>query len=188
MSEKLKTRVESVTPKKAEKYLATGEGKNFRRISERRVKLYAQDMTDGKWALTGESIVFNTAGELIDGQHRLWAVIESGATVQMLVVEGVKSALHIDSGRPRTMAGWLEHVGYTNANLLAAALARAMIYNDLGYLPPDRTTKLGGIRTRERMLKFLADNPDLEKCCKIRLQVGRMCVLRAEPIGNRFLG
>jgi len=77
-----------VTPQMAHKWLLQG-GKN-RKISNRHVKEIATSMQAGKWVLNGETICFDTKGKLINGQHRLSAVIMSGVTVPILVVRGVE--------------------------------------------------------------------------------------------------
>jgi predicted nucleic acid-binding Zn ribbon protein len=67
-----------VTPEMAERWL--GHNKVNRNLRNRRVDQFARDMRSGRWQLTGEAIKFGKSGNLIDGQHRLWAVIESGCT------------------------------------------------------------------------------------------------------------
>lgn len=76
-----------VTPALAEQWLARNT-KN-RNLKPTRVKLYADDMARGNWRLTHEGIAFDCHGALVDGQHRLRAVIKSGQTVLMLVVANV---------------------------------------------------------------------------------------------------
>lgn len=60
-----------------------------RHVNQRHVDLLANDMTNGRWVENGVSIVLDEDGYLIDGQHRLWAVAQSGVTVRSLVVVGV---------------------------------------------------------------------------------------------------
>lgn len=76
-----------VTPELARVWLrANTRNRNTR---ERAVTEYARDMVAGHWNLNGEAIKFAYDGSLLDGQHRLRAVIEADATVQMLVVVGL---------------------------------------------------------------------------------------------------
>lgn len=49
------------------------------------VNRYASDMKAGRWMVTGDAIGFDTNGSIVNGQHRLWAVIEADITVRMLV-------------------------------------------------------------------------------------------------------
>ncbi|KAF7277615.1 hypothetical protein GWI33_002970, partial [Rhynchophorus ferrugineus] len=79
--------VETITPDLARQYLAFNT--HNRNVRSYRVKGYAADMRDGRWTLNGEAIKFSADGTLLDGQHRLQAVIEADVAVQMLVVRGV---------------------------------------------------------------------------------------------------
>ena len=47
------------------------------------------DMEAGNWQWNGESIKFAEDGTLLDGQHRLAAIAESGVTLPVLVVRGL---------------------------------------------------------------------------------------------------
>ena len=85
--EKLQARVMLITPAIARFYL-TRNLKN-RPLRERHVKKLAHLMAAGKWVLNGEPIQFDTQGRLLNGQHRLNAIILSNKSVYMLVVEGV---------------------------------------------------------------------------------------------------
>lgn len=79
--------VMTVTPELAKTWLGKN-GKN-RRISQVHVKRLADAMQHGRWVLNGQTISFDLEGRLLDGQHRLSAVVESGQTVQMAVAVGV---------------------------------------------------------------------------------------------------
>lgn len=94
----------------------------------RKIVTYARDMKAGRWGLTGEAIKFDTNGDLIDGQNRLYAIIESECTVPIFVVRGVAPETQklMDAGTPRSAADNLHIQGYPNASIIAAA-ARLII-------------------------------------------------------------
>lgn len=75
-----------ITPEIAAKWLQ--ENTNNRPISERAVQRYASDMKAGRWGVSESVIAFDTKGRLINGQHRLWAVMESGETITAHVATG----------------------------------------------------------------------------------------------------
>lgn len=75
------------TPKKAEAALKTN--KNNRRIRKARVKHYAAMMKAGQWKLIHQGVAFDTQGKLIDGQHRLLAVRESGMSIPMVTATNI---------------------------------------------------------------------------------------------------
>jgi hypothetical protein len=105
------TEVVMVTPQIAEKWLESN--KDNRPISQARVTEYAKVMGAGLRRLNNQGVGFDRDGRLVDGQHRLWAVIESGATVPMLVVRGMEPDAHrtIDRGRGRSVAEVLRRDG-----------------------------------------------------------------------------
>jgi len=121
-----------MTPKAAAEALATVEyiGPNERRstvrsLSPNRVAKYCKDMRAGHWRVTGDPIRFDSSGRLIDGQHRLKAVIDAGVPVEMTVAWNVPDAAvgAIDIGSARTAGQILGAEGIDLANQ-AAAVAR----------------------------------------------------------------
>ena len=75
-----------------------------RGMRDRVVNAYARDMERNEWLVTGETIKFAKTGILLDGQHRLAAIRDSGQPQRMLVVRGLEPATRsvIDTGAPRT--------------------------------------------------------------------------------------
>jgi len=116
----IKTEIVKVTPAMAQEWL--GAAAHNRSLSRRTVEAYALDMRNGKWSLTHQGVGFDEGGQLIDGQHRLHAVIESGCTVAMMVARGIdaRSADAIDGGRPRTVADRLRLHEIDNGQQIAA--------------------------------------------------------------------
>lgn len=60
-----------------------------RKLRDLDVHRYAADMKAGRWKAGGNAIKFDTNGNIVNGQHALWAVIEAGVTVPMFVISGV---------------------------------------------------------------------------------------------------
>lgn len=117
------SQVETITPKRAAEYLATMV-KN-RPVRRNKVEQYARDMGAGRWHLNGEPVIFAADGGLIDGQHRMRAVMAAGVNVDMLVVRGVEAEgfVTIDTGANRDFGDVLAIGGDGNAKL-AASLTR----------------------------------------------------------------
>lgn len=113
-----------VTPAMAEVWIRS----NFfnRTIKQRLVDRYASDMLRGEWVDTGEPIIFGVSNRLLDGQHRLRAIIQSGVSVRTIVTRGIteerKAFEHIDSGPPKSNPDRLSAVGEKNTAQLAATL------------------------------------------------------------------
>jgi len=91
-----------------------------------RVKQYAAAMTAGVWKLNGETIKFNCNGQLIDGQHRLNAIVLAGKTVQTYVLYGLPADAFdtIDGGKPRSNGDRLARRNEKHYQLVAAVAAR----------------------------------------------------------------
>jgi hypothetical protein len=71
---------------------------NQRLLSAKRVASHARAMLAGRWRLTHQGVAFNGEGFLVDGQHRLSAVVQSGCSVYMMVTHGVDDVECIDTG------------------------------------------------------------------------------------------
>lgn len=89
-----------------------------------RVRELSGAMQRGEWELNGETIKLADNGTLLDGQHRLEAVVHSGVAIQSLVVRGLPMDAQdtIDTGRRRRLADVLSMEGNKDAHALAAAL------------------------------------------------------------------
>lgn len=111
-----------VTPTMAQEWLA--KSATNRPLNQRHIETLADAIRRDQWRFSGESIKFNTAGELIDGQHRLNAVIMANKSVYFLVVENVEedAMAVIDTGRKRTSSDVLGINGYSNTVVVAAAI------------------------------------------------------------------
>jgi len=111
---------EDITPAKAHDLLGGNIGN--RNLSQRAVSALARDMLSGDWSDNGETIKVTANGILVDGQHRLAAVVESGCTVRMLVVRGItrEAQASIDTGRKRQFSNVLQMSGEVDCIKLAA--------------------------------------------------------------------
>jgi hypothetical protein len=102
-STKIKTIATVITPTMAIKWL---EGNvHNRTLSQKTVDAFARDILLGHWVITHQGIAFAKDGTLIDGQHRLWAVVESKKAVLMNVTTGLDLSTQnaIDIGRNRSV-------------------------------------------------------------------------------------
>lgn len=153
----MKTEIRTITPKTASEMLK-GNTRN-RHVSDNHVNRLAAAILAGEWKLNGDAIRMN-GGKLIDGQHRLHAVIKSGKPIRTLVVSGLDDDVFdtIDIGRKRTGANTLEVFGEKNAALLAGALR--IIKLILAGKAPHNTSI-----TNVEMAQVLAEHPDARESC-----------------------
>ena len=98
------SQVELITPTLALEMIKKNT-KN-RHLGNRAMLRLAAEMTAGRWSLNGETIKIAEDGTLVDGQHRLHAVVVSGVTIQSVVVRGLPAEAQdsVDIGRPRKTA------------------------------------------------------------------------------------
>lgn len=83
----LEVTVEIIDVGQAALYLSNNA--KHRPIKEKKVAEYMAEMRDGKWRLNGKTICFDTTGRLLNGQHRLSAVIRSGVPLTTVVIRGL---------------------------------------------------------------------------------------------------
>ena len=88
------------------------------------VRQLAGAMARGEWVVNGEAVQIGTDGTLLNGQHRLTAIVESGETVPMLIVRGlpVTTQKTMDVGARRTLSDALALHGERDTTNLAAVL------------------------------------------------------------------
>lgn len=100
---KIHSEVVSITPLMAGSLLDDYNEGN-RNLNKNAVEKYAKVMRAGNWALTPQGLVIDgSSGKLVDGQHRLAAIRQTGVTVDMYVtyVEDQDTFKYLDQGRNR---------------------------------------------------------------------------------------
>src|ERR1044071_5653365 len=55
------------------------------------VKQYVDDMRKGKWHFAGDSVKISKTGRLLDGQHRLMAIVQSGIPQTFNIQSGLEN-------------------------------------------------------------------------------------------------
>ena len=123
----------AVTPALAEGWLKTNFGN--RPVSEDTVTAYARDAAAGIWVTTHQGIAFSDKDELIDGQHRLLAIIKSGIACTVMVSFGWGAEIQgrpmkrmdvIDRGRTRSVADQLKIQHNLKNGGLIASISNAL--------------------------------------------------------------
>lgn len=113
-------------------------GKCNRRFRPWLAKEYAETMLRGEWLLNHQGIGFDTDPTLIDGQHRLAAVVIAGETkpdfvLPMQVTYGIapEAMDAVDIGLKRSAADTLSMHGEESSTLLSATLRMIHVYDTL---------------------------------------------------------
>lgn len=79
--------VVTITPAEATNWLRANE--HNRPVRKNHVNFLAGEIKNGNWQLNGQAIVIADNEQVLDGQHRLLAIIEAGTPIQSLVVYGI---------------------------------------------------------------------------------------------------
>jgi hypothetical protein len=93
----------NVTPETAQQWLKHNDYN--RPLNQRLVEKYARQMRAGKWRRTHQGIAFDSRGMILDGQHRLMAIVRSGQVIPMLIFLNENLTVHesIDGGKTRSL-------------------------------------------------------------------------------------
>ncbi len=112
----------------AQRLLSTNTGN--RNVSQRRVSQLAAQMRDGHFENTGEAIIVSDEGILNNGQHRLLAVIDADASIDMDVRFGIPRRVFVktDTGAARGPADVLSIRGVQNGSQISTALRLLLAY------------------------------------------------------------
>ena len=97
--------IEFITPEQAQVYMGHNF-KNNRKVVLNNILELEREMKSERFILSDSAICFNTENVLVNGQHRLLAVIKTGLTQPFIVVKNLpdKSKLIMDVGKSRVMS------------------------------------------------------------------------------------
>lgn len=125
-SKEPENKLETITPGEARQILE-GNPENNRRLNMTLVKFYQRQLEENKWQVNGESIKIDNKGYLLDGQHRLNAIVLANKPMTTYVARNLDRDTFktIDCGKPRSPSDYLKMEGFgavgTNLNIVAAA-------------------------------------------------------------------
>lgn len=163
-SSALKAQIVTVTPEIAEGLLQRNT--HNRSVVRSRVDQYAADMRRGNWAVNGEAIKIAHTGQILDGQHRILAILEADTAIQTLVITGLEPEAQetMDQGRPRQLCDVLKLRGEAEYYALAAATKIVATYERHGTLFPDSFRRPPTIHESMRTLER---NPDIRNSVRL---------------------
>jgi hypothetical protein len=155
-----------VTPELARRWLArNAEDQRNQRVNK--IAAFARDIKAGRWQMTGDTIkltgtfedVLRGTGDtfwLLDGQHRLKAVVLADMPIYMVVALNVshEAMAVIDTGTARTFADGLRGLPIKYRNETAAIVRRLHMW-DKG----NRTGKGGEAPTHAELMQRFNDDP-----------------------------
>lgn len=109
----IRTEVKLVTPQMAKNWLSVNTIN--RNLNKRLVNHYARQMKEGLWELTGEPLIFSS-GKLLDGQHRLSALIQANVEIYFLCVFNINEDTFkvMNTGKSRSASEIFDISGIKN--------------------------------------------------------------------------
>lgn len=173
-SSEMSVTLEHITPQIAARMLEANT--NNRPARDGLVQSYAEDMRAGRWQTNGDAIRFNVDGQLIDGQHRLFAIIRSGLTIPSLVIRNLGNAAFqtIDGGATRKAGDILNMMDVKNANTVASVARMSILYTS-GQIQQRRVS-------RTAIVEFVEAHPYIAEAAHISRPAGRGGHLNAAPV------
>jgi hypothetical protein len=152
----IKSEIRTITPEIAAEML--GRNTHNRNLRPTVVARFARDIAEGRWDLNGESIKFSDTDVILDGQHRLQAVVESGKPIKTIVVTGLPAIVQetVDRGTGRNLSDALRLRGETDVISLASVITAALLLSKgMPALPANWPSG-------KEALRFFEEHPNLK--------------------------
>ncbi len=138
-----------ITPEIARVMMSKNNGN--RRVAPNTVNYYSQMMKKGNWKSTHQGLAIDESGNVIDGQHRLAAVIKSGISIL--------TTLTVYKGKIKTMMIPVDVGKNRNSHdLTGLSSGEISIFNAINYLFPNMTKS----KVDPVTLKYMSDNSKTE--------------------------
>lgn len=188
----MRARVTVVTPDMAAEWISrpmvarTSDGKELRQrpLDNGWVEELEGRIRRGEWYLSPEGWVFAPDGSMLDGQHRSWAVFNTGIPVVGWVIENCPPDVFaiLNSGKKRTAADALYITGESNTLNLASATKLLICYEGWRSTEDKAKAKNWTGWSRERISNTqitaaLDVHPDLRDCNRAGHTISKRCGL-----------
>lgn len=153
--------IEIITPTLAEKLLSNNPLN--RNLNEDRVLRYRREMEEGRWQFNGESVKICDDGSLIDGQHRLAAIVKTQISQKSIIVRNLPREVFstIDLGRTRTLTDLLNITGYQYADKMSGAIRLISMLNENKEIARSKI-KCRSNYTIDELFSFIKQNASLQ--------------------------
>lgn len=129
----MNAKLERITPETAAEMLQLNT--ENRPVISKHIAYLAREITSGRWQVNGDTICFSE-GRLVDGQHRLMAIVRAGIPVQSFVIRGVpaESFATKDTGKKRSASDVMSINNISNSKRCAATAYKVWQYKTTGHI------------------------------------------------------
>lgn len=150
--------IASIDARMASAILAHCNSRN-RPISRISVAFLASEIAGGRFRDSGQGIGFDRNGVLVDGQHRLKAVEETGIPIVTTINYGLDPEVFasIDTHKQRRASDVLGIEGFHNLNTLAATAKMALSFEKFG--DPNHPSSRAWRCSSELIANWVRENP-----------------------------
>ncbi len=154
----IKTRIIELTPTIAKMLL--DRNKSNRPLNKGNIAFLMKEIKNGNWQFSSEAIKIDDKGNTLDGQHRCHAVINTGISINIMIVSGLDSSVFtvLDTGRKRLAADSLSIHGVSHATLVSATI-RIIVQFDKGSY--GEIGSMSRIISNQEMVKFYDEHPEI---------------------------
>lgn len=160
---------EEITPALAREYLGKLYTRQRRRYAQD-VQKWAGEMLADRWKVSADCVTFDVNDELINGQNRLAAIVESDTTHTFIVLRGAPTDIYeiSDQVRVRSTATILGSRDEKNVTCLAGALNLIARWSRHG-----STGRRSGIST-QHLLALLDEHPTLRESVPVAVRTNKL--------------
>ena len=171
----------TITPEMAKAFLSNNP--RNRTISNKRLQKYCTDIKNGTWGTSPQPVCLGSEGKLIDGQHRLTAVLLTGIPIKSVIAYDVPDDAVIDRGKERRLGEALYMRGLIDKKMSSNQMVA--IVND--YLTRNNVKRVSD----DEKGKFIIEHTDqisraYELSCLCMRKKQHIC--RRAPIQAAILG
>ena len=121
--------VVTMTPQWASQLLGQTKQRN-RKFKRRHLERLTSTIQSGNWYITAQGIALDQDNNILDGQHRLAAVVRAEKPIQIMLGRNLDPGIFnvVDTGSTRTAGDALDILGSSKGKTVAAALKNYQLY------------------------------------------------------------
>jgi hypothetical protein len=155
-----------ISPEMAEKILLRNPAGANRRAVLANIVYYAEQMARDDWPETGQPLIFDVNGDLLDGQHRLWACYLAGIPFATYVVNQRKpipaAFAYIDNVKARTSKDALATAGLNGLSGVTAQTVVIAQYYEADAYTADRKHKVPRLSPKQ-VIDYVEAHPNIRR-------------------------
>ncbi|KKN35654.1 hypothetical protein LCGC14_0781510 [marine sediment metagenome] len=161
-------KVERITPTIAKKWLKDLNYEDNRNINDSKVRFLARQLEAGHWILNGATICFDVEGSMIDGQHRLAAIIMAKKPADTFIVRGLQTEAYttIDQGWKRSHSQILAASGVKWASQVVSTSKFVWTYESDGVIMKKRVLEI----SVDEVQLVLEYKPEINEAVKLIME------------------